>query len=246
MQAGSANVDTAVQPKSPGTPRTWVSVLFYTLIIVRVALLGVKFHSVWPLLFCLPLLVIILLLVLGPSRAVGLFFGRRSYIQIDSAELQQRIRDRYQAETGQLGMLGFAPLFAEGETFPVFRILLGFPAVILLQMRAKREVIAMTGARVVIGFPIFASGDKTSYGHPSGLGVAFHTEFSDGTLLKTANYGQDADAPMWVRRASKGASISETWTAHQSAIRSLEVSGNRVDSQFSFDGYAAILAREGA
>src|SRR5579864_6518656 len=70
-------------------------------------------------------------------------FGRRRQMQITAPELANRIRVRYQSETDQLVALGFSFLFFEGEASPLAGVLLIFPAIVMLLMLSKREVISI-------------------------------------------------------------------------------------------------------
>ncbi len=183
------------------------------------------------------------------ERFIRWTFGTIGHVQIFSPELEQRVRARYQPEIRQLEFLGFSYLFAEGETFSLFRFLLIFPVLIALAMRSKREVTAIyNGTSFLAGHPIFASADKTAYGHPNGLGVKFHTVFHDGTILVTKNYGDSTGyaSMVVVSPTIEGASISDLWTVHQRRIRELEAEGKRIDNPISFEKFAQISHDETA
>ena len=187
----------------------------------------------------------------SPKDSLGILvglFGGIEYVQIYSPEFEQRIRTRYQSQSDQLMNLGFAPLFFIGETFPLIRLLLIFPALIVLMMWLKREVMTVqSGTKFLAGYPIFASGNKTAYGHPNGLGVKFHTAFQDGTLLVTKNYGDATGyAPITVVQGTKNASICDLWIGHQRRTQALEADGKRIDRQISFQAYAEISHKETA
>ena len=58
-----------------------------------------------------------------------------------------------------------------GQTFPIMSLILFFPAIVLLLMLWKREMITINrGKEFLIGHAIYASEDKTAFAHPSGLG----------------------------------------------------------------------------
>ncbi|MFC5863929.1 hypothetical protein ACFPT7_16590 [Acidicapsa dinghuensis] len=141
--------------------------------------------------------------------------------------------------------LGFQLLFWEGETFWIVSLLLVFPALILLVMLWKREVIAVhDGTHLLIGLPIFASEDRTTYASAGAIGTGFRTRFRNGMNLKSTNYGdEDFDGPTLVKRAYTGASIGDTWAAHQRSIQTLETHDNPVDRGLSFDTYVKIICQ---
>lgn len=181
-------------------------------------------------------------------RLIHLIFGSIGHMQIFSHDLEQRIRRRYQSEIDQLESLGFDYLFSDGETFSIFRLLLLFPALVLIMMRSKREVITIKdGTKVLMGYPVYISKNKTAYGYVSGLGTKFYTVFQDGTLLVSKAYidGDYISGPM-IRKYAKKASIGETWADHQQRIAELEAEGKRVDRQTSFQVYAGLSYKETA
>jgi hypothetical protein len=183
------------------------------------------------------------------TRFVIWSIGSSGYVQVTSRDMEQRLQTRYQAEIRQFEFIGFDYLFAEGETISLFRFLLLFPALVALTMRAKGDVTAIhNGTHFISVRPIFASADKTAYGHPSGLGVTFHTTFQDGTILITKNYGDPSGYPpkIAVQPVMDGARISDVWTQHQQGIANLQAEGKRVDNPISFEAYADISRKEDA
>jgi hypothetical protein len=185
--------------------------------------------------------------------AVSMLFGRRTigtieYIPIYNPEFEQRIRMRYQSEIRQLTGLGFDQIFFYGESFLLIRLFLLFPALIVLMMLSKREVMTVqNGTKFLSGYPVFTSGDKTAYSQPSGLGIKFHTAFQDGVILMTKNYGDTRGYGPTVRVHSiREASIGETWAEHQRRVQMAEMDGKRVDRQISFQAFAEISHKETA
>jgi hypothetical protein len=175
-------------------------------------------------------------------------FGTIEPVQICIPEFEQRIRTRYQSETGQLTSLGFDHLFFFGEAIPLIRLLLLFPALIVFQMWLKRVPMTVyEETKNLSGNPVFASRDKTTYAHPNSLGVTFHTAFQDGTILATKNYGDPTDyGPTVEAQCMKDASISDLWTAHQRRTQELEADDKRIDRQISFQAYSEISRKETA
>jgi hypothetical protein len=181
-------------------------------------------------------------------RFMHLIFGTIDHVQIFSPELEQRVRARYQSEISQLQVFGFDYQFSDGETIPLFRLALIFPALVAFVMLCKREVFTIhDGTKYLVGHPVFVSKNKTAFAEPSGLGTKFYTAFQDGSLLISTTYavvGMPA-GPMIERHGQK-ASISETWASHQQRIEALEAEGKRVDRQTSYLAYAKIEHKETA
>ncbi|HEX9200181.1 MAG TPA: hypothetical protein VF865_11525 [Acidobacteriaceae bacterium] len=200
------------------------------------------------LIFCVILSVASALFRVRTEAFLMSLFGRRRHIEITSPELANRIRARYRSETDQLTANGFSFLFFEGEASSLASALLIFPAIVMLLMLSKREVISIQhGLTFVTARPIFASRDRTSYGHPSGLGIIFHTGFHDGSRLVSANYGEgfndiDPSGSKYIRRLHARANIHDTWTAHQREIRLLLDEGRRIATELTFTDYVAIIS----
>lgn len=184
-------------------------------------------------------------------------FGAIGHVQIFSHELEQRIRTRYQSEIDQLAGLGFDYLFSDGETFPVFRLLLLFPAFFLISMRIKREVMTIhDGTMVLVGHPVCISKNRNAFAEPNGLETKFYTAFQDGAILISMDCGDEIDRGSMILinncKASilinncKASSISDTWAKHQKRIAELEAEGRRVDCQTSFQAYVEIEHKERA
>jgi len=207
----------------------------------------VKLIFVTALIFCVILSVASALFPVRTKAFLMGLLGRRRHIEIASPELANRIRARYQSETDQLMALGFSFLFFEGQASPLASALLIFPAIVMLLMLSKREVISIQHCLTfVTARPIFASGDGTSYGHPNGLGIIFHTGFQDGSRLVSANYGEpfndvDRSGSRYIRRLHARANIHDTWTAHQHDVRLLLDEGRRIATELTFTDYVAII-----
>lgn len=176
-------------------------------------------------------------------RALRPLFGKIRYIQIASPRLEQRIRARYRPEIDLLMRSGFELMFWEGETFSIFSIFLVFPALVYLTMLFYREVMALSGwSRILVGQPILASEDKSTYANLSGLGVKFRTSFQNGVILTSMNYGEEgSDGPILMKHCYTHVDFRETWAAHQQSIQSLEAEGNLVDREMSFEAYVEII-----
>jgi hypothetical protein len=192
----------------------------------------------------LPWGVINVLIVLA---LIAAFFGKQltgptEYVQISSPSFERKIQNRYRSESSQLLNLGFSPLFFYGEGFPLSRLLLIYPAFLFLIMWLNREVATIhNGSKLLFGFPVFISSNKTTYAHPNQLGVKFHTLFQDGTILLTKSFaGKSKYGPTVVLHKVANASMGNIWAEHQQQIQVLEAAGKRVDSQISFEAFARI------
>jgi hypothetical protein len=181
-------------------------------------------------------------------RFIHLIFGTIGHVQVFSPELEQRIRTRYQTEISQLTDLGFNYQFSDGETFPLIRLVLLFPALVVFAMWRKREVMTIhDGTKHLVGHPVYISKNKTAFAEPCGLGTKFYTAFQDGSLLISTTYAVVGmpTGPMIERHGQK-ASISETWASHQQRIVELEAEGKCTDRQTSYLAYAEIEHKETA
>jgi hypothetical protein len=168
--------------------------------------------------------------------------GPTFYVQILSPSLEQKIQIRYRLESGQLSNLGFTSLFFYGQGFQLFRLLLIYPAFVSLIMLLNREVATVEGgSKLLFGFPVFISGNRTTYAHPNQLGMKFHTRFQDGTILMTKNFGgKKKYGPTVVVHRMSGASISDAWAEHQKQIQNLEAAGKQADHEISFLSFVNI------
>jgi hypothetical protein len=188
------------------------------------------------------LLLLLLLSALFSRRLIGAI----ERVQIYNPEFEQRIRTRYQLEIAQFTNLGFTFLFFYGEAIPLIRLLLLSPALVALMMWLKREVMTVqSGTKLLAGYSVFVSADKTAYAEANGLGAKFHTVFQDGTILVTKNYGDATGyAPIAVVQGTKNASICDLWIEHQRRTQALEAEGKRIDRQISFQAFAEISHKE--
>lgn len=109
-------------------------------------------------------------------------------------------------------------------------------------MWLNREVATIhNGSKLLFGFPVFNSSNRTTYAHPNQLGVKFHTLFQDGTILLTKSFaGKSKYGPTVVLHKVANASMSNVWAEHQKQIQALEATGKRVDSGISFEAFARI------
>jgi hypothetical protein len=193
-------------------------------------------HVPWVVLNALILLAFIAVL-LGKQLT-----GPVEHVQISSPTFEHRIQDRYCSESNQLSNLGFTRLFFYGEAFPLFRLLLIYPAFLFLIMWLNREVASIqNGSKLIFGYSVFISNDRTTYSYPLQLGMKFHTAFQDGTILMTKNFGGKTKyGPKVVAHILKNASISDTWAEHKKQIQTLEATGKQIDRQISFQTFSDI------
>jgi hypothetical protein len=233
------------QQKSPSSKKwkNWFWIAFDLWVLYLIFFESPWRHSILTVLLGLILIFSLglnLISALSPNTAYALF-GQIQYVQISSPALEQRLRARYRISLQELQALGFTPLFAKAETFSPFRLLLVYPAVVLLFMLIKREVIAIHAGRLISARLILASSDRIAYANPSGLGVKFHTLLKNGALLISANFGSDSSGPSFTFRSFPGATLQETWTNHQHLVQSRVTKDNPVAMKFTFDEYIEII-----
>jgi hypothetical protein len=167
--------------------------------------------------------------------------GLPTQVQIGTRAFQARIQSTHHSECDQLSRLGFAPSFFFGEAFSLFRVLLIYPIFLYLIMLLNGEVADVLDGSLVFGFPVFTSGDRTTYAHPTKLGVKFHTRFRDGTILMTKNFGgKKSYGPTVMVSSLPNSGITFAWTEHQRRVQAMEANGKQVDSSMSFRTYSAI------
>jgi hypothetical protein len=123
--------------------------------------------------------------------------------------------------------------------------LLVFPAIVLLMMLSKREVLAFgRGGKILLMMPVFCSVDGRTFAHPFALGVKFQTAFRNGQLLVTKNFkGNCCETPEFVIQAANS-TISEAWQTHQEWLNKLDTDANPANRDRSYEAYAAISRRE--
>ena len=171
--------------------------------------------------------------------------GGVGHEQVFDVRIEERVRERYAAEIQQLTFLGFNYTFTEGESFSTYRVLLIFPALVLLMMLIKREVLALRGgAKILNAMPVYRSVDGRTFGRLFGLGVKFQTAFRNGQILTTKNFGDECcETPEFVMQAANR-TISETWQAHQEWLSRLDTETNPASRDSSYQAYEAISRRE--
>jgi hypothetical protein len=237
------------QPAQPaGNPsRNWLVVLLDAFFLFLIVDWTLHHHSFWRIVASVIVSLIVLYGLLASAFPTGTFraafslFGRVEYVQDASPATEQRLRARYRATLQEFETLGFTPLFVNAQTFPLARLLLIFPALVILVMLIKREVLAVRAGRVRNARPVFLSPGRIAYAGTGGLGVNFHTLLKDRTLLISANYGEDRSGPSFVARIQKGATLQETWASHQSLVQSRATNDNPVEMKFTFDEYVEII-----
>lgn len=189
----------------------------------------------------------LLLLFIGLSALGGIStLGNISHEQVFDVRIEERVRKRYAAEIQQLTFLGFNYAFTEGESFSLYRVVLIYPAVVLLMMLKSREVLTLQrSGKIVIALPIFRSADGRTFGHPFGLGVKFQTAFRNGLILTTKNFGDECCETSGFVMQAANRSVAETWQAHQNWLSKLETGSNPANRDSSYQAYADISRREG-
>lgn len=247
------------RPKNSELPRAKRLLLLVALLLIalNVALNWELFtgtglrHPLMPALSAPIIALCVALSLLEPQlmRFIAWTIGPIRHIEVSSPKLEQRLRNRYKSEFRQLEFLGFGLLCVEGETFSLLRFPLVFPALFALMMRSRKEVTAVHDRTSFLSaHPIFTSADRTTYAHPSSLGIKFQTAFQDGTILLTKSYADDAGyaSMVIVQTLTGGESVSDTWAAHLKRIADLQVKRKPVENLISFDSYVDISRRAAA
>ncbi len=248
MESKLENAKANEQSKVGGPLKKWLLASLYVVSLFSISISSIPF--IWKGLYGLLIVLCLASVFFDQPPTINFLmklFGRFRHIQVSDPLLEQRVRLRYQPQIGELTSLGFNFLFFEGSSFSLFRLVFVFPALVFLTMWKKGEVITLhDGTELLSVNPIFASADKSSYGHPNGLGIMFHTVFQDGSIMVSLNYGDEyttvsPTGSRSVRHVYKSASIAETWLAHRQGIQSQEQAGNRVATAIGFDAYVEII-----
>jgi hypothetical protein len=197
---------------------------------------------------CLPILFGFVFCLLGLFLVFGMTsLGSVDYEEIADLRIEQRVRERYASEMDQLTSLGFNYEFTSGEAMALSRLLLIYPAIVLLQVRAHGGVLALgRGGKILLASPVLSSADGRSFGHPQSLGVTFSTAFRNGPLLVTKNYkGVCGETPECVMQASDG-TVAEAWQTHKDRVNTLDTDANPAIRDRSYQAYAATARQEDA
>jgi len=197
---------------------------------------------------CLPLLAGVVFCLLGLVLVFGMSsLGSIGYEEITDPRIEQRVRERYATEVDQLTSLGFGYEFTSGESTSLSRVLLIFPAIILLQVRAHGGVLALgRGGKILLATPVLGSTDGRAFGHPQTLGVTFYTAFRNGPLIVTKNYKSACyETPDCVMQGSDG-TVAEAWQTHKERVNALDTDANPANRDRSYEAYADIARRQDA
>jgi hypothetical protein len=197
---------------------------------------------------CLPILIGLVFCLLGLFLVFGMdSVGSIDYEEISDPRIEQRVRERYASEVNQLTSLGFNYAFTSGESMSLSRILLIYPAIILVRMRANGEVMALGhGGRILLATPVLSSTDGRAFGHPGTLGVTFDTAFRNGPLLVTKNYKLVCcETSECVMQTSEG-TIAEAWQTHKEWVSKLDTEAHPANRDRGYQAYADIARRSDA
>jgi hypothetical protein len=237
MKPGQESVRPGAQSAVAWALKRWPFILLGVVGLYLLVKAEIARPSIWPV-------VVGIAFILGLAGILFPFqaFGEVGYVQISSPQLEDRIRARYQSEINELSLLGFSYRFSEGQTFPIINLVMIFPAIVLLVMLCKREVVVLhRGRAFLIGHAIYGSADNSTFGHPSGLGILFHTAFLYGSILISTNYeSKNSPGGRFERHSYKGASIRDTWVAHQRSVETKVANGAQIDRDMSFKAYVGI------
>jgi hypothetical protein len=197
---------------------------------------------------CLPIVAGLVSCVLGLILAFGMAsLGDVGYQEIADPRIEQRVRERYASEVDQLTSLGFSYAFTSGESMELFRLLLIYPALILLRARADGAVVTLgRGGKILLASPVLSSADGRAFGHPQSLGIEFQTAFRNGPLVITKAYkGVCGETPECLMQASDG-TAAQAWQTHKASIDRVSTDANPASRDRSYQAYADIALREDA
>jgi hypothetical protein len=169
-------------------------------------------------------------------------FLKLNHARIENPKLQLKTRDRFEPQLIALESSGFEPLFYMAERFSWLSIFLVLPALTVLLMKLKGEVIFLEArSGFVIAQPVLVNREAVAYADLLRLGVRFHTVFQDGTTLTTTNFGTGFAQGNITRLSYKNASIANTWANHHRVILDNTVKGNPVKMDLSVDAYLNLV-----
>lgn len=161
------------------------------------------------------------------------------------ADLQNRVRQRFQEPIETLVPLGFEELCIYGETLNPFSALFQFS--LYRMMREAGEIVRIHGLlRFSAYFPLMISREHSSYGLVFGLGVKFYTLFQDGTGLITGTMiiNDVADDQANVFRFAGPKNIIAAWRFHREKIMDFVKAGKAIENKLTYESFAAISSRE--
>ena len=172
--------------------------------------------------------------LIGPAVAV----------QLTSPTTERQAHIRYSSEFQQLTKIGFKQLFIFGESRSLYRLFLVYPVCLYTVMLLNREIATVQGSRIILGNPVFISGDGKTYVHIMRLGLKFYTRFQDdGSVLLTKSFGGNVKYGSHVifQRLCDG-SINDIWMEHRNRVLQLEGVGKKVEETAGFESFTRIWA----
>ena len=179
MKPGQESVRPGAQSAVAGALKQWPFIVLGIVGIYLLVKAEIARPSIWPV-------VVGIAFILGLAGILFPFqaFGEVGYVQISSPQLEDRIRVRYQSEINELSLLGFSYRFSEGQTFPIINLVMIFPAIVLLLMLCKREVVVLhRGGAFLIGHAIYGSADNSTSAIRADSGYCFTPHFCTGQFL---------------------------------------------------------------
>jgi hypothetical protein len=172
--------------------------------------------------------------------------GPPSFVEVFDLEFDRWIRIRYERDIGVLRALGFHYLCGYGESLSLLRLPLLFPAVLLVSRYRRHVPMTLDGPRVISGFPLLVSADRTTYGVCGKPGFKLMTAFTDGTILVTENFADPYYGGPRIVKNSQPSDPPEVWAAHRQRIESLLESGKRVHRDASYHAFVDACLTEWA
>jgi len=180
------------------------------------------------------------------TRFVNSVFGPIEHSPIESPQLDQRVRASYHSQITEVSGLGFTYLCSDGESFPLVRLALVLPAVVMFGIWLERRPVSMRGGSILAGYPILVLKAKSTFAHLDGSYVKFLTAFRDGALLVSGNSPNPLPGGPGISRSCQTGTITESWKRHESRIQALELNGGEVDRRSTYDDYVRLVVRDTA
>lgn len=168
------------------------------------------------------------------------------YQEIHKDKLEYDLQQRYAEELSQLETFGFDDVRHTREVVFPFSALIFFP--LYPFFKYKREIFQIEAPlRFVIFNPLALNYPYGTYAHVFGLGVKFITQFTDETLLTSANYVTTRVVKPKRKLYAYGGTpmpLSEAWKRHQGFLHELEADSCEVDTDLTLPKFEKVMHRD--
>jgi len=186
----------------------------------------------------------------APTRFGGFLrhmFGRVQMLQVTSPAVEARVRRSYAREIAQLEREGFAWQSTCGEAFSLARLLLGLPAVVVVNLLANGRPMAFAGlTRIMACYPLLISRDETTFATPSITGTKLYTMFGDGSFLVSTTAPSDDVTGPPMTRCCRAPNIPSLCAGHRERVEKMEAAGRQAVRKPYFRAFVELSDRETA